>query len=453
MKTFQRLIAIGAFYLPIALQAHSSEPEPGRTGVPGEGTCSASGCHVGTAVNGGGGDVKVTFPDALTYTPGVRQSLTVTVSDSTARAFGFQLTVRLASNSKTQAGTLITSGSSAFVLCSSTDFVRQSDKLNTCPAAQPIESAEHTEPLRATNGAGSWTLQWIPPATAQGNIVIYVAGNAVNLNGQETGDKVYTANYTLAPAGAAPKPAVSEGGIITAGGFGANPVIASGSWIEIFGSNFASSTGDWGTGFQGDNAPTTTNGVSVTIGGKPAFVSFVSPGQINAQVPGDLGVGPTTLVVKNAAGDSDPRSVTIAARSPGLLSPAVFKVGTNQYLVALHADGSFVLPPGSIAGVASTAAKTGETILLYGVGFGATTPVVAPGVIVRGLPALPNFSIRFGTVQVPPAGVIYAGLAPGFVGLYQFNITVPPGITGPAVPVSVTVDGVNLPQTLVTAIQ
>jgi len=406
-------------------------------------------------VNPSGGSVSVTFPGGLTYTPGVRQTLTVTVTDPTAtvRGFGFQLTSRLASNTKTQAGALTAGSNASFVLCASADFTRESDKQATCPANQPLESVQHTGALRTPNN--NWTVQWDPPATDQGNVIIYVAGNAANLNGQNTGDRVFTANYTLTPAagGGGPKPTISDGGIITAGAFGANRTVASGSWIEIFGTNFATGTGDWGQGFQGNNAPTTTNGVSVTIGGKPAFISFVAPGQINAQVPGDLGTGPAAVIVKNAAGESNSLSVTVAARSPGILSPPVFKVGDNQYLGALHTDGAFVGPVGFIAGVNSRPAKAGDVILTYGVGFGAVSPANPPGVITTALNSLPNLTVRFGDVQVPASGLIYAGLAPNFVGLYQFNITIPAGApTGNAVPFTVTTDGVALPQTLVTAI-
>ena len=378
--------------------------------------------------------------------------LRVTVTDPTARGFGFQVTVRLASNSKTQAGSLTATGPTTFVICSSGDFSRQSEKGATCPAAQPIESIQQAEALRAPNS--SWTIAWDPPTTAQGNVVVYVAGNGANLNGQNTGDRVFTANYTLAPAaGGAPRPTISDGGIITAGAFGAGRTVAPGSWVEIYGTNFATAPGDWGTGFQGNNAPTTTNGVSVSIGGKAAFIWIVNPGQINAQVPGDIGVGPTAVIVKNAAGESNTLSVTVAARAPGLLSPGVFKVGNNQYLGALHADGTFVGPVGFIAGVTSSPAKVGETILTYGVGFGAVSPANPPGVITTVLNSLPNFTVRFGDVQVPASGIIYAGLAPSNVGLYQFNITVPAGPTGAAVPITVTTDGVALTQTLVTAIQ
>ncbi len=449
MMKLQMITAWGLFGLPLFLQANSSGPPSGSSGVPGELTCAQSSCHVGS-LNPSGGSVAVTFPGGLTYTPGVRQTLTVTVTDPTARGFGFQLTARLASNTKTQAGQLF-AGPGSFVLCSSGDFTRETDKSGNCPANQPIESVEHESPKRAP--ANTWTFQWEPPATAQGNINIYVAGNGANLNGQNSGDRIFTANYTLTPAGTGgggPKPTIADGGIVQAGAFGASRTVASGSWIEIFGSNFATTSGDWGQGFTGNNAPTTTNGVSVTVGGKAAFISFVAPGQINAQVPADVGVGPTAVIVKNANGESNSLSITVAARTPGVLSPPVFKVGNSQYLGALHTDGAFVGPVGFIAGVTSRPAKAGDVILTYGVGFGAVSPVNPPGVITTALNSMPNFTARFGNVN---AVVGYAGLSPNFVGLYQFNVTVPAGVTGNTVAFTMTTDGVPLAQTLVTAIQ
>lgn len=452
MKRLQNMIALAAWVMPLALHANSGGPPGGSAGVPTEQTCAQAGCHAGTT-NPSGGSVEVTFPGARTYTPGVRQTLTVRITDQVSRGFGFQLTVRLASNNKTNAGTL-TAGNGMIVLCNSGDFTRESEKGATCPANAPIESVEHSSVLRAPNN--SWTVQWDPPATDQGPVVVYVAGNGANLNGAPSGDRIFTANYTLTPAaggGGGARPTISDNGIITAGAFGAGRTVASGSWIEIYGTNFAAAPGDWGGGFQGNNAPTTTNGVSVSIGGKPAFIWIVNPGQINAQVPADLGVGPTAVIVRNAAGESNSLSVTVAARAPGLLAPASFKVGENQYVGALHADGTFVAPVGAFPGVTSRPAVAGETILTYGVGFGAVSPANPPGVITTGLNSLPNFTVRFGTVQVPASGVVYAGLAPSNVGLYQFNITVPAGITGNTVPITMTTDGVQLSQTLVTSIQ
>jgi uncharacterized protein (TIGR03437 family) len=456
MTTLRNLAVVGALGIPLLLWAHPFGPDPLSTGVPGEQSCAAAGCHTGTAVNAGGGSAAVTFPGGMTYTPGVRQTLTVTISDPTARVFGFQLTVRLGSNNKTQAGSLTASNNTLFVQCSNaSDSFSGTDKVAaTCPANRPIESAQQTSPKDAVSGAASWTIQWDPPATDVGEIKVYVAGNGANNNGQNTGDKIYTANYTLTPAagggGGGAKPAITEGGVTTAGACGAGTTVAPGSWIEIYGTNFAAAAGDWSKGFNGNNAPTTTNGVSVTIGGKAAFVWIANPTQLNVQVPADTGIGSgIPVIVKNAAGESNTLSITVAARAPGLLSPPSFKIGNNQYLAALHADGTFVAPAGSIAG--ASPAKAGETIVAYGVGFGAVTPANPPGVITTNATnELPNFSWRFGDVT---ATVLFKGLVPGNVGLYQFNITIPAGITGTAVPISVTTDGVPLSQTLVIPIQ
>ena len=67
----------------------------GKAGVPGESTCNQAQCHVGTALNGGGGSVKVTFPGGNVYAPGVKQHLVVTIADpDSQRIWGFQLTAR-----------------------------------------------------------------------------------------------------------------------------------------------------------------------------------------------------------------------------------------------------------------------------------------------------------------------------------------------------------------------
>src|SRR4051794_40114731 len=82
--------------IPLLIWAHASGPDVGKSGVPGESTCTEAQCHVGTALNGGGGSVKVTFPNGSTYTPGATQHLVVTISDpnTTQKVWGFQLTAR-----------------------------------------------------------------------------------------------------------------------------------------------------------------------------------------------------------------------------------------------------------------------------------------------------------------------------------------------------------------------
>lgn len=448
------IVASGLLASGLAL-AFNNGADPGHSGVPGEQTCAQATCHVGTALNPAGGSVAVEFPSGLTYVPGTRQRLTVRMTDPQARVFGFQVTIRLASNSRTNAGTLtVESARNTFVWCSTADFTRQTEKPAAgCPANQPIESIQQSEPLAAP--ANTWTFFWDPPATAQGEVVVYVAGNGANGNGQNSGDRIYTNSYRLQPGtggGGANRPTISQGGVITAGAFGAATTIAPGSWIEIYGTNLATETRQWGgNDFSGNNAPTVLGGVRVSIGGTPAFVQLISPGQINAQVPGGLSAGPTTMTVTNAAGTSDNYNITVAARSPGLLSPPVFRVNNRQYLAALFPDNTtFVGAANFISGVASRPARAGDVIITYGVGFGATNPNVPPGQIVTAANSLPNFTFRFGSSN---GEIVYAGLAPNFVGLYQFNIRVPTGLAAGDVPVTVSVDGVNVSQTLFTTVQ
>jgi uncharacterized protein (TIGR03437 family) len=108
-----------------------------------------------------------------------------------------------------------------------------------------------------------------------------------------------------------------------------------------------------------------------------------------------------------------------------------------------------VLPTGAISGINSQPAKPGDTITLYGVGFGAVTPNVPAGQIAQGLTALPSFNISIGGV---PATVRYAGLAPNYVGLYQFNVVVPSIAATNAAPVTFSVNGTPGTQTLYLAV-
>jgi uncharacterized protein (TIGR03437 family) len=250
-------------------------------------------------------------------------------------------------------------------------------------------------------------------------------------------------------------PAVSEGGVASAGAFGAFRSVAPGTWIEIYGANLAGSTRAWSTGdFAGGvNAPTSLDGTSVTIGGKDAFVAYVSPKQVNVQVPSDIGLGTQALTVTTAPGTSASRSITVNATQPGLFAPSTLAIGGRQYAAALFPDGTYSLPTGAVAN--SRPAKPGETIVLYGVGFGTARAAlgnlpIPAGQVVRQSNSLElQMQVFFGGV---PATVNYQGLAPGTVGLYQFNVVVPNVGAGDAVPLTFTLGGVPGTQTLYAAV-
>jgi uncharacterized protein (TIGR03437 family) len=136
---------------------------------------------------------------------------------------------------------------------------------------------------------------------------------------------------------------------------------------------------------------------------------------------------------------------------PGLLAPSNFNVGGTQYVVAQFADGTFVLPPGAISGITSQRAQPGDTIVIYGVGFGSVTPNIPPGQLVEQLNTLAEpFTISFGGTQATT--IAYDGLAPNYMGLYQFNVVVPTVAASDTVPLTFSVGGVSGTQTLAIAI-
>jgi uncharacterized protein (TIGR03437 family) len=246
------------------------------------------------------------------------------------------------------------------------------------------------------------------------------------------------------------QPAITK--VQSAGAYGALTSFASGSWLEIYGSNLASTTRQWTqSDFNGPNAPVSLDGTSVLIGGKPGFVWFIKaddslPGQINVQAPADATVGPVAIVVTNCAGTSAPYVLRKSALAPGMLAPPDFDAGGKQYLLAVFSDGAtYVGNPGLVAGVPFRPAKPGDNITAYGIGFGDVAPETAPGVVVSQANQIANsFTILFGQTA---ASVSYYGLAPGSIGLYQFNLTVPDVPDGDA-PITVNVGGVQAQQGL-----
>jgi len=247
-------------------------------------------------------------------------------------------------------------------------------------------------------------------------------------------------------------PIISKGGVVSASAFGRFNSIAPGSWIEIYGANLAAETRSWTSAdFNGLLAPTSLDGTSVTIAGQTAFIDYISPSQINAQVPSSVAAGPQQITVTTAGGTSAPYSIAVNAVAPGLAAPASLNIGGIQYVAAFFADGAYVTPPGAIAGVASREAKPGDTITLYGIGFGPVVPGIPAGEIVEQSNSLASsFQVRFGQV---PGQVVSAGLAFGFMGLYQFNVVVPNVPAADAVPLTFALGGAGAPQTLFTAVQ
>ena len=236
--------------------------------------------------------------------------------------------------------------------------------------------------------------------------------------------------------------------VISASAFGGFNSVSPGGYIEIYGQNLAGSSRGWATAdFKNGNAPTQLDSVTVSVGGRNAYVNFVSPQQVNAEISPSLAAGSQPVIVTFNGQASDPVNLDVKPLNGGILAPATFKVGDRQYVAATHASGTLI-SNGKIPGVASSPALPGETVILYGTGFGPVTPntvVFAGGVAGSAARVTATVQVKIGgtVAQVP-----FAGLIQGLVGVYQFNVVVPTDAAAGDLPVEVSINGNVIPQTL-----
>jgi uncharacterized protein (TIGR03437 family) len=144
--------------------------------------------------------------------------------------------------------------------------------------------------------------------------------------------------------------------------------------------------------------------------------------------------------------------LTTSDLAPAVLAPPQFDVNGKQFAAATLPGPAtaFVMPNGALSGVTSRPASPGETITLYGIGFGPVSPSTPAGMIASQAATLNNqLTVQIGTV---PATVQYAGLAPGYVGLYQINVTVP-SITAGDWPLVIQLNGTQVGQSLYVTTQ
>ena len=247
--------------------------------------------------------------------------------------------------------------------------------------------------------SGTYSATWTPSHTAQQATITVTA----TVSGFPPASVVLSGQVSPNLA-----PVLNAIGILNAFAIAAEPGVplAPGTIIQIYGSNLASQT----TTASAIPLPTSLNQTSVLIGGESAPLYYVSPGQINAQVPFELTAGnPYQVIVSANSALSTPQPVQLSVDSPGI---AQFAAGQ---IIAQHPDNSLVLE--------SSPAAPGEYLVTYVVGMGLTSQLVPSG---AASPAANVVDTAILTLNGAPVGkVLYAGLTPTLVGLYQINFQVP----------------------------
>lgn len=254
---------------------------------------------------------------------------------------------------------------------------------------------------------------------------------------QDSGERFFkSAGAKSSRASQAQVPSISPGGVVPL--FSTTNIIQPGEFVSIYGNNLAGETAVWNGDF-----PTSLGGTSVEIDGKPAYLLFVSPGQINLQAPDDTATGTVSVVVTTAAG-SGTSTVTLGRFGPSfILLDAKYVAG-----IILRPNGSGAFgkgknsydilgPAGGSPGYPTAAARSGDIVELFGVGFGPTIPAVPAGEPFSGAaPINYTLSLYVNEVLVKPT---FAGLSSA--GLYQINLTVPRGLGEADVPIQAIVGG------------
>ncbi len=331
------------------------------------------------------------------------------------------------------------------------------------PASLAITTIDGASAQVNVTATGSPILPTLSSAsvTAPGNIT--VTANATNV----PAGGPYNATVTLTCAAANPCAAVQvpvqitvtsgpQTPVITPSGvvpiYSSSTTIQPGSWISIYGSNFADGVTVWAGNF-----PTTLGETSVTIDDKPAFINFVAPNQINVQAPDDTKTGTVSVVVTTSTGATASSTVNLEAFGPSLCL-----VGASRYVagIVIRNDGSglqgggtydFIGPNGTSLGFPTRPVKAGDVVELYGVGFGPVNPPIPAGQLVQTYgTALPSSNIAFviGGITVVPQ---FAGITEA--GLFQFNLTIPAGVGSGDVAIAATAGGLQTPANILIAAQ
>ena len=309
----------------------------------------------------------------------------------------------------------------------------------TCAAA-PTHPAGCGTIFELTSAGSLMVLSSFAGTSVESGVISLLQGSDGNLYGTSgSGEGSTVFEFTLP---APDPPAISaSGGVLNGASF--QPGISPGSWITISGTNLATQPDSW-TIVNGA-LPTTLDGVSVSVGGQPAYIEYISATQINALAP-NVPAGIVPVIVTNFNGAGRAVDAQLAAETP-----AFFQWGT--YAVATHQDYTYAVKNGTFAGTTTVPAAPGDVIILWGTGFGPTSPSVPAGVETPSTTTYNTVTPVSVTVGGKSATVYGAALASGYAGLYQIAIQIPAGLANGDYVVTATINGVSSPSTTMITVQ
>jgi len=301
--------------------------------------------------------------------------------------------------------------------------------VKTAAAVTAINTGQGTLSITSVQGSAGWltgtvsgstvTVTADPTGLAGG---VYQGALTVNSNAANAAVATVPVEFVVKASSA---PFLSFGGVVDNATFG--PTISPGMIAQAYGILLSGSTPTLAASLPlGNNL----GGVQVSVNGIPAPVYYASAGVVDFVVPFSVQPGTGTVTLTYNGVTSNTVSTTIAAQAPRILSfPLTVGGQSYKYGIIVNAsDGSYPVP--TTAGLFSHPAKIGDTVTIYALGMGVTNQNVADGAASPSSP-LATVPVSYITIgggfyyPVQDGTIQFAGLAPGFVGLYQINLTIP----------------------------
>jgi uncharacterized protein (TIGR03437 family) len=362
-----------------------------------------------------------------------------------------QIAPQPSQTSGTYSGTVTTSGSSfpgdnktiPVTMNVTSQPIAQASPVNVVVAQGAAPLTYPCTPLLSVANSGVTALTLQSPVVSGGSWLTatgYPAGAVLSFNPSGLAAGSYSANVTMASNAAngavsvpvtmqveaTGPPYINYQGVLDNATFVPGDSVSPGDIVIAQGDQLSLQS------YTAGPAPPLANsvgGASVSVNGEAAPLYYSCYGQLAFQMPTDVATGTALVIVQRSDGTtSNTVSVTVAPRAPKILL-----IGGGPYGAIVNAtDGSYPAPVGTFPGSNAHPAAAGNVLTIYAIGMGPTNPAVATGApapstgTLAQLTATPlvNFGGNISPVYATPS---FAGLSPTYAGLYQINVTVPPG--------------------------